>query len=121
MLGFSSSGVTEMVSLARVGLSFSTEGGGMWKISCCVEVRFESRATRRGDRIRTCDLPLPKRALYQAELRPESLTQLVDSPTRHAEACGSADGPPKVCRAGGAPAGGGRAGGEAAGVRFPGR
>ncbi len=24
----------------------------------------------RGDRIRTCDLPLPKRALYQAELRP---------------------------------------------------
>ena len=26
----------------------------------------------RGDRIRTCDLPLPKRALYQAELRPES-------------------------------------------------
>ncbi len=25
----------------------------------------------RGDRIRTCDLLLPKQALYQAELRPE--------------------------------------------------
>src|SRR5215207_4501639 len=77
MLGFSSSGVTEMVSLARVGLSFSTEVVGMWKFSCCVEVRVEPQTTRRGDRIRTCDLPLPKRALYQAELRPESLTQLV--------------------------------------------
>ncbi len=43
---------------------------------------MSSRATRRGDRIRTCDLPLPKRALYQAELRPESPTQLVDSPAR---------------------------------------
>jgi hypothetical protein len=26
----------------------------------------------RGDRIRTCGLPLPKRALYQAELHPEA-------------------------------------------------
>lgn len=26
----------------------------------------------RGDRIRTCDFSLPKRALYQAELRPDS-------------------------------------------------
>ena len=42
-------------------------GGGRQCFSpnaCCCDVR-------RGDRIRTCDLPLPKRALYQAELRPD--------------------------------------------------
>jgi hypothetical protein len=63
MLGFSSSGVTEMVSLARVGLSFSTEVVGMGKILLFGGSSCRAWATRRGDRIRTCDLPLPKRAL----------------------------------------------------------
>ena len=38
-----------------------------------------SKGPGRGDRIRTCDFPLPKRALYQAELRPETGDRL-DSP-----------------------------------------
>jgi hypothetical protein len=34
--------------------------------------RYESR-TGRGDTIRTCDILLPKQALYRAELRPDEL------------------------------------------------
>src|SRR6187402_175638 len=65
MLGFSSSGVTEMLSLTRVGLSFSTVVFTSW-FSCLIRVEKSCR----GDRIRTCDLSVPNRALYQAELRP---------------------------------------------------
>src|SRR5688500_2568879 len=34
--------------------------------------RMTNRVFGRGDRIRTCDILLPKQALYQAELHPES-------------------------------------------------
>jgi hypothetical protein len=60
MLGFSSSGVTEMVSLARVGLSFSTEVVGMWKISCCVEVRVEPLGDSSGRQDSNLRPPAPK-------------------------------------------------------------
>src|SRR6187455_857148 len=71
MLGFSSSGVTEMVTLARVGLSFSTVDftfkSPVFDRLCSSDVQG---GDGRGDRIRTCDLSVPNRALYQAELRP---------------------------------------------------
>src|SRR5262245_2932320 len=98
MLGFSSSGVTEMVSLARVGLSFSTEVVGMGRISCCVEVRGGSRLGRPVGA--TGFEPATSRSQSgrssQAELRPESLTQLVDSAARACRSTRQADGPPKV-------------------------
>src|SRR5437763_4605906 len=71
MLGRSSAGGTEIASLTRVGLSFSTVVVTMavsrFLPGC---PRHPSFQAGRGDRIRTCGLPLPKRALYQAELRP---------------------------------------------------
>ena len=69
MLGFSSSGVTVIAIFTRVGLSFSTvDWTKVILLSVC------AKGDGRGDRIRTCGLPLPKRALYQAELRPETVT-----------------------------------------------
>ena len=56
-----------MVSFTRVGPSFSVVVVGK---SSLHELFFVLRAGR-GDRIRTCDPPLPKRVLYQAELRPD--------------------------------------------------
>ena len=47
MLGFSSSGVTEMVSLTRVGLSFSTVVFTMLMFSCCVVARCAKSAIPR--------------------------------------------------------------------------
>src|ERR1700712_2854259 len=75
MLGFSSSGGTLMASFTRVGLSFSTVETTMGcprslRVRCAM-VHRAVRLRGRGDRIRTCGLPLPKRVLYQAELRPE--------------------------------------------------
>src|SRR5215207_5243439 len=96
MLGFSASGVTEMVSLARVGLSFSTEVVGMGKISCCVESSCRALRPVGATGFEPATSRSQSGRSSQAELRPESLTQLVSPFAAARRTRRITDGPTKV-------------------------
>ena len=56
-----------------IQLSYGRVGtGSAYPVALIVRLRVGSSKVGRGDRIRTCDILLPKQARYRAALRPDS-------------------------------------------------